>query len=711
MSQQSAPAEVRRFAKKWAAALKGAVAPAMTKAEVEALLCRLTAELADAVKATPFQPDRVRDVGAALVEAHYRDVESLNSTVSLLGTDFAGDLGRQLGDRQDRQAAPAVISALQGAFAEGFSTALRSSSLHEGASNEHAALAAARVVETRPRTSEARFQAVFAEAAVGIAMVDLAGSVIEVNSAFADMLGRQPERLAGRKIAELIGTTTSGEVDGEFRALLTGCAERFRLETACSRPDGRMLHLDLSMSMVRDCSDQPDFIIGVAVDVTERRRLEDRLWHDARHDALTGLPNRKRFLERLTDACEPYALCYLDLDGFANVNDSLGHDTGDRLLIAVAQRLRTALEAKGCTIARLGGDEFGILVECAGPEKVTRQADRALATLERPFTLDGTELTVSGCMAVVHTTVAGSDASHLMRAADITMHRAKARGKGRQERYDPAHGAEEVARHSLATELPQALSRREFFLDYQPLVDLAESNVRGFEALVRWRSPSMGLLSPDRFIPVAEETGHILELGKWVLEESCRQARRWYDEFPNLDIYVSVNVAATQLREPTFVADVLSALDNTGLSAELLQLELTESAVAGDTPAAMATLRELAAAGVGLAIDDFGTGYSNLAHLGRLPVHRLKIDRSFLTPVLPGGRADPAHDKIVAATISLAHSLGLSVAAEGVETAAQAERLRALHCDSAQGLYFGGAASATEASRTISRGIPRATPA
>jgi diguanylate cyclase (GGDEF)-like protein len=457
------------------------------------------------------------------------------------------------------------------------------------------------------------------------------------------------------------------------------------------------------MSAVRDGAGVPKFLIGVAVDITERRLLQDRLWHEARHDSLTGLPNRTLFFERLTEANGPVGLCYLDLDGFKNVNDSLGHETGDRLLVAVAHRLRNAMATEGSLVARLGGDEFVVLVEkCGSPDRVCRQADKILAALVRPIWLNDDEFTVTASIGVVHSALTGTDPALLMRAADITLYQAKANGKSRWERYDPARGATEVTRRSLATALPSSLARGEFYLEYQPLVRLADTAVIGFEALARWRHPDLGQLSPNEFIPIAEETGHIIGLGRWVLATACQQARRWHDEFTDQRIYVSVNVAATQLRQPTFVSDVLGALDDVGLPADRLQLELTETAVAGDTHGALTALHELASAGVRLVIDDFGTGYSNLAHLGRLPVHQLKIDRSFLRNGQFAAHPDPVQDKIVAATISLAHSLGLDVVAEGVETPAQADRLRLLQCDGAQGWLFGKPASAAATAKIIS---------
>ncbi len=694
--------DVRLFACQWAAALKGAVSPVMTRAEVEALLARLTAQLVTAMRLIPFRPELGRAVGAALIDAHYRDAAVLNRTLALLGTTFVDDLGA-LFEGVDQQDCPARVAALQGAVAEGFAAALRDRVLAEQETTQRAAMAVARSADERRRASEARFQAVFADAAVGIGMADLSGVVLDVNHTLADMLGVAPERIRGTTIAEVLGPDNIGAAYANFEQLLSGVVDQFRLETAHIRPDGRTAHIDLSMSAVRDVTGAPEFLIGVAVDVTERRRLQDRLWHESRHDSLTGLPNRTLFFERLADAATPVGLCYLDLDGFKNINDSLGHGAGDRLLCTVANRLRKAVEAEGCLVSRLGGDEFVVLVErCVSPDRVCRLAEKILAVFDSPIQLDGDELAVRGSVGVVHSAVVGSDPGHLMRAADITLYQAKAKGNGGWQRYDPASGEQELTRHSLATGMPAALSRNEFVLHYQPLVSLADSAVRGFEALVRWQHPRLGLVPPGRFIPVAEETGYIVTLGQWVLAEACRQARRWCDDFDEPDLYVSVNVAATQLREPTFVSAVLGALDDARLPACRLQLELTESAVAGDTHGALVALRELAAAGVRLAIDDFGTGYSNLAHLGRLPVHQLKIDRSLLSSVRQGELVDPAHDKIVAATISLAHSLGLDVAAEGVETAAQADRLRLLHCDSAQGLLFGGPIPVDEVSSLLS---------
>ncbi len=689
MSDLMRSADVHRFARRWALALGGMVSPALTHAGVEQLLRRLTADLLTAARAG--DPMLARAVGAALIEANYRDAAVCDRTVQLLGEHFVGDLGDD---------AAGHMAMVQGAVAGGFATAMRTQVLREQEETQRAALTATHLAEERRWTSEARFAAVFAEAAVGIGMVGLDGVITDVNSAMADMLGVPPERIRGRTIADVIGPAKLGRAFADYERLATGRIDRFRAETARTRPDGRKAYLDLSMSVVRDGAGAPAFVIGVAVDITERRGLQDRLWHEARHDPQTGLPNRTLFFERLAAAQEPFGVCYLDLDGFKNINDSRGHGVGDQLLAAVAYRLSTAAATQGDLVARLGGDEFAVLVQhCDGLDQLRCHAEAIHQALAQPILLDKEEVTVTASIGVVHSALSGTAPEQLMRAADIALYRAKAGGKARSHTYDPAVGATDATRGDLATVMPASLTRGEFHVEYQTIVSLADGTVSGVEALVRWNHPRLGLLSPGQFIPVAEQNGHIEALGSFVLREACRQAWRWCDRLPDPPGYISVNVAASQLHRSTFAAEVLRTLDLSGLPPNRLQLELTESAIAGDTDSALAALRELASAGVRLAIDDFGTGYSNLAHLGRLPVCQLKIDRVFVQNL----QTDRTQDKIIAATVSLAHSLGLEVIAEGVETTAQARRVRQLHCDGAQGWLFGRPSSAEALEESLRR--------
>jgi diguanylate cyclase (GGDEF)-like protein len=428
------------------------------------------------------------------------------------------------------------------------------------------------------------------------------------------------------------------------------------------------------------------------------RESEARFRHQATHDSLTGLPNRALFTEALAAVFErPPAdrrlgVCFIDLDGFKVVNDTLGHHVGDLLLVLVGERLRRAID--GHLIARLGGDEFVVLVDgTTCTDDAIKIADAALAVLADPFAVDGHEVTVSASIGIIERSVAGGRPGDVMRAADVTLHWAKAAGKGRWALFDEERNEQELARYALSAAMPAALNRGEFYLDYQPLVSLTTGGVLGVEALVRWRHPGLGNLRPDSFISLAEETGLIVRLGARVLAEACREARRWYETDP-ASPFVSVNLAVRQVHDPSLVGLVTDVLDQTGLPPGKVQLEITESALMSNADEPIHALRTLANLGVRIAIDDFGTGYSNLAYLRDLPVCELKVAASFVAglrePVDP--TIDPLagpDGRILVTLVSLAHALGLTVTAEGVETQRQADRLRAIGCDAAQGWHFG----------------------
>ncbi|TYB37023.1 bifunctional diguanylate cyclase/phosphodiesterase [Micromonospora sp. AP08] len=426
------------------------------------------------------------------------------------------------------------------------------------------------------------------------------------------------------------------------------------------------------------------------------RDSEARFRHQATHDPLTDLPNRTLFTERLTTAitapgrgADRIGVCFLDLDRFKVVNDSLGHQVGDSLLVSVARRLRRALGEH--LVARLGGDEFVILVERTGcTEDVVKVAEAALAAVSEPALVDGHELTVSASIGIVERQVAGTSPMELMRAADSTLHWAKAAGGARWSIFDADRNRRELARYALSAAIPAALDRGEFYLDYQPLTGLRDGRVVGMEALVRWRHPELGVLRPDSFIPLAEETGLIVRLGSWVLAEACREAGTWAAGAADAP-FVSVNLAVRQLHRPGLVQEVQGVLGRTGLPPERLQLEITESTMMSTVAEPVRALRVLADLGVRVAIDDFGTGYCNLAYLRDLPVSELKVAGEFVAGLRapaddPGSRTN---ERILASLVSLAHALGLTVTAEGVETADQADRLRAIGCDAGQGWHFG----------------------
>ncbi|QIN78224.1 EAL domain-containing protein [Rubrobacter marinus] len=458
------------------------------------------------------------------------------------------------------------------------------------------------------------------------------------------------------------------------------------------KKDGTPFWNELYIAPVRDEDGRVVNFIGVQKDVTERKELEEKLAHQAFHDPLTDLPNRSLFLDRVDHALkrakrrgDGVAVLFMDLDNFKVINDSLGHEVGDELLVSVAGRLQSCLRPAD-TAARLGGDEFVVLLEdVEGPEEATRVATRIEEALRAPFWVGGHNLFVTTSVGVALGGTDGERAGDLLRNADLAMYRAKDGGKNNHAVFEPGMNERALERLGMEADLRRALDREEFRVHYQPKVSVRTGRIVAHEALVRWEHPERGLVPPAEFIPLAEETGLIVPLGRWVLGEACRQAKEWQSWYPtDPPLAMSVNLSAAQFKRPDLGASVAKVLDDTGLDPRDLILEITESMVVEDVTAALVTLRELKALGVKIAVDDFGTGYSSLSYLKRFPVDYLKIDRSFVEGL---GR-DPKDEGIVSASIELAHALGLEAIAEGVETASQLERLRVLGCGLAQGFFF-----------------------
>ncbi|MET1076132.1 MAG: EAL domain-containing protein [Umezawaea sp.] len=680
------------FARTWATAVIGSSYVPMTRAEVAEHLQSLTEVLVEALIADPFRTAPGYDIGARLVEAHFTGTDTLGRTVQLLGDDLLTELGIGADLRMASR-----LSALQGALAAGYARALRERTLAEQEAIRAAVLDARDQAETALRASEARFRAMFTEAAIGIGIADIEGRILDVNQALQDMLGFSVEEMRQYNIRDLMHPEDSGNVWRLYDQLIAGDCDHYRAEKRFHRADGDQVWTHLTLSLVRDDHGEPQYQVAMIEDVTDRHLLQNRLRYQALHDPLTGLPNRALFLERLGRVFNAVGgttsrragLCYLDLDGFKVINDSLGHDIGDQLLVEVGRRLDHSVSGDGKLVARMGGDEFVILVEGSGStQDIVNVADRVLHELEAPIKIGGHELTVSASIGIVERPLEGTTAADLMRDADITLYWAKADGKSRWALYNPERNAREVARFTLSATMPAALERDEFYVDYQPLVRLADSRVTGVEALVRWQHPEFGRLAPDRFIELAEETGLIVPLGRWVLRKACEEARRWLEEFGDNAPFVSVNLAVRQSRDPELVRDVKRILDECALPPHHLQLELTESAIMGTADEPLEALRALSDMGVRIAIDDFGTGYSNLAYLKHLPVHELKIAGSFMEGLRAADEEDAVDAQIVTTLVQLAHALGLGVTAEGVETPSQAKRLHRIGCDTGQGWFF-----------------------
>ncbi len=467
---------------------------------------------------------------------------------------------------------------------------------------------------------------------------------------------------------------------------------RWSGELALTRPDGTVVPVSAQLLGHRNQQGDIDRFSTVLRDISERKAFEDRLEHQATHDPLTSLPNRTLLLDRLEVALargrrhqSGIAVLFLDIDHFKVINDSLGHRLGDHLLIELSRRLRAALRP-GDTVARFGGDEFVVLCEDLADEDgaigvAERISEAATGTLE----VDGSDVYVGVSMGIAYTTRCDEDAETLLRDADAAMYRAKDRGRGRFEFFDQEMRAHVIERLDIETSLRRALERRELRVFYQPKISLETGRIIGVEALIRWEHPERGMLAPGAFIGVAEETGLIVPIGLWVLEQSCRQVVRWQAERPEMGpLNIAVNLSGRQLAHPDLVADIREVLATSGIDPKQVELEVTESVLMDDVEASAVTLTELRDLSVRLSVDDFGTGYSSLSYLRRFPVDKLKVDRSFVS----GLGEDDSDSAIVAAVINLAHTLGLEAVAEGVETPEQLQALRDLGCDQAQGFYM-----------------------
>lgn len=556
------------------------------------------------------------------------------------------------------------------------------------------------------RASETRFRALVQHATDVILLIDRDGVVRHATPS--------AERIWGTATAQLIECPLIDLVISEDRAVVRALADQLSdaprtvrtIELRCRHADGRVRDLEvIAVNLLAD--PVVAAIVLTCHDLTERKAFERQLTAMAFHDALTGLPNRALFLDRLEHALTradhagpSLTVMFLDLDNFKIVNDSLGHASGDRLLVTVAAGLQAVVGTEG-TVARLGGDEFILLLEYVTDLAVAaRLAERLAEAIRQPIPLDGHEIVVTASIGITRGIPGHDRPEQLLRDADLAMYGAKAHGKARVQVFEPSMGSGAVVRLELEADLRQALVTGELRVHYQPIVSLSNGCITELEALVRWQHPTRGLIGPGHFIPLAEESGLIIAVGRWVLNEACVQTRRWQLSLPDNRLSISVNLSARQFQSPSLVADVARALQTSGLAPSSLKLEITEGIAMADAEAAVVMLHELRALGVRLAIDDFGTGYSSLSYLKRFPVDTLKVDRSFIEG-LGHDRQDAA---IMRSIVALAHSLSLDVTAEGVETITQWEQVRLLGCDSVQGYLLAWPQAADAAGELLRAG-------
>jgi diguanylate cyclase (GGDEF)-like protein/PAS domain S-box-containing protein len=578
--------------------------------------------------------------------------------------------------------------------------------------NQEAALAQAEQAVrhmSELKESEERFHSAFDYAPIGMALVTLDGKWMQVNRSLCDIVGYEEEDLLGSQFQTITHPEDLDRFLQEVVDVLEGRVQASQVEKRYVNKHGQEIWAHVSISLIQGTNQKPASLILQIQDITDRKHAEQRLMHEAYHDPLTGLPNRAWFKEQLAielsrqkrNPQNMFAVLFLDLDRFKIINDSLGHMHGDQLLIGIARRLRQCLRTEDL-IARLGGDEFTILLtDIKDATDAVRVAERVQKRISQPFKIGGFDAFTTVSTGIALSTPDYSGPEDLLRDADTAMYQAKSQGKARHVIFDQCMHTLAMNTLQMETDLRRAIERREFFLNYQPIVSLQTGQLTGFEALLRWRHPERGLIFPMDFIPVAEETGLIMPIGQWALREACLQMRRWKRLSPcTSNLSISVNLSGKQFVQSDLIEQTMQTLNLSGLDPRNLKLEITESVVMENVENATAMLSRLRSLGVEVSVDDFGTGYSSLSYLHRLPIDTLKIDRSFVSRM----GENTENCEIVRTIILLAQNLGKNVVAEGVETREQLEQLRELRCGSAQGYYFSRPLDSESAGALILKG-------
>lgn len=680
---------------------------------------------ADGVAAAVLQDDLIVWADSRGLSADERDALLSNDVIALLrvaSMDEDGDL-TMCGWAAGEGPGEAVGRPVLGALVESGTTMLlvlagstlrRSLSEQEtailGAVARQASAAVTTLTLLREREAEAaakterRIGALVRHSSDVTTLVDDSGTILFVSPSVERILGYAADDLVGSNALELVHPDDRPGVEAVLRNAMRGSSAA-AVECKLRRSDGRWLVAETNLNSLLHDPEVRGVVLNTR-DISERKALENELAHQALHDSLTDLANRGLFQDRIDHSLArsarhdtPLAVLLIDLDDFKKINDSKGHAAGDALLVQVAQRLKANLRGPD-TAARVAGDEFALLVEdMRVPDDVTVVANRILESMKKPFDIEGREITVSCSIGIAVANPREETADELLRNADVAMHSAKQAGKATFAIFEPSMRESLLERIGLETDLRRAVTAGEFVVYYQPTVSLADDAIAGLEALVRWEHPTRGLVSPAEFIPLAEETGLIVDIGRMVLEQATKQVADWQKTHASANLSVNVNLSGKQLEHSALLDEVKAALKDSGLNPGSLVLEITETVLLDNTAIVSATLNELKRLGVRLAIDDFGTGYSSLAYLQKLPVDVLKIDRSFVS----GLNAGSQEWAVTRAIIELGQSLDLQTVAEGIEMKDQLDHLKKLQCDLCQGFFFARPADAAATAMLLER--------
>jgi diguanylate cyclase (GGDEF)-like protein/PAS domain S-box-containing protein len=666
------------LAKRWAGIALATSHLAMSRTDVEAFLLDVTSALVDILCAEPFDATPAAEAGAELVKVNLTGTDALDYTIRLLGSDLLIAAGLEFDrERHDR------LTAITGSLTAGYVAALRDRLFDEQEMIKKAVFRARDVAELARRSTEARWQAVFRSTAAGIAITDLDGLVQLVNPAMCEILGLTVADLLDKPLAIRVSPTYAPRVLAAFGHVARGDHDKFVGDVSFLGRDGETVWTRLSLALVRDLAEEPSYAVAVVENISDLHLLRERQLSMTLQDQLTSLPNRTHFMSQLDNALqhaeidEHIALCYVDLDGFKIINDGVDHVTGDKVLKRVATVLSAAFPPPA-VVARIGGDGFGVLLTgTKGSFEISQCIAAALEELAEPvYEDDDTGVAVSASVGIVERPAAGLTSLELVRAAEITVHRAKLNGKAQWELFDAELDNEYRAQFQLGAAIPGALESGQFHVTYQPVHRLADDRLIGFRALLHWHHPKRGLLRPADFMDMAEETGFIVPMGQWMLEEVCKHLADWEDRFGSATLPVAVNLTARMAREQDLVQMVRELLEKTKAPAAKLRLSLPAGVVVDDDGEPLENLSTLRDINVSVVVHGFGAGNTGLVDLRALPVDGVSVAASVIRAFAEAEDRDSPFEHGLRQLVDLAGRMDVRVVADGVDTIAVADRLR-----------------------------------
>jgi diguanylate cyclase (GGDEF)-like protein/PAS domain S-box-containing protein len=685
------------FARGWTAAVNSMVLANVSRAELEQLLLGFTDQLIVALTGNPYDPAIAHQVGRAMVDHDFISSATLERSVQYIGDAV-----------MERFPLPNSLAArlmrVLGALSAGFADALRDRTMDQQELSKTAAILTIRKAEDALRASETKFRTVFSSSAVGIAVTALDGRILDFNESLLNLLDYTSDELRATTVRDLIHPDDRAAMTDAVERLEASGQEHFRTEKRMLRSDGDMVETLLAVSLVRDADDEPAYHVTMVENMNELRALQSQLVRQSLHDMHTGLPNRSQFVGWLestagTKGPDTIVLVHFDIDGFHVINDAFGHEVGNRVLMSIANNLRTVFDEIG-QVARIGPDEFGVLVKDPKDTRtVITLVEEVLELMAEPLYIDEHGIAVTASVGIVARAAHDGDPSDLLRSADVTVGWAKTEGKAQWALYDRERDLLARKRCALAASIPGALEQGEFRVDYQPVYSLVGRELIAIEAKLRWDHPDEGVLDPEEFIDLTTSTGMVMGLGRWAMEHACEQAGRWYEEFGDAMPTLTMDLTARQCQEPELVAEIGGILQRTGLPAKLLQFEVSERLPAIITEDQADELDILASRGVRLVLDQLGGGNVSTERIRQIPLHGLKFNRSAVHGLDEG--ANRIDESAAVALLRWASKMRIPLYAEDVRTETELTRLGEFGITGVQGPYFGEPVTAEEIHRML----------